>query len=94
MCAVDAVSVLVETNNPRIYWATVKRRNPELFAGCKQLKLPARDGKRYLTDVIDDYALSALIAVVRSARKDIFLKWLESVGSSVDEKSKQKEDAS
>ena len=46
------------------------------------------------TDVIDDYALSALIAVVRSARKDIFLKWLESVGSSVDEKSKQKEDAS
>ena len=90
MCAADVISVLVETSNPRVYWATVKRRNPELFADCKQLKLPARDGKRYLTDVIDDKALNALIAIVHSPKTNIFVKWLESVGDSIDEKSKQK----
>lgn len=90
MCAMDVVAALVETSNPRVYWATVKRRNPQLFADCKQLKLPARDGKRYLTDVIDEQTLNALIAVIRSGKKDIFLKWLSAVGSSIDEKSKRK----
>ena len=47
MCAADVVEALADTKNPRMYWATVKRRNPELFANCKQLKLPAKDGKRY-----------------------------------------------
>ncbi len=90
MCAVDATAALTETSNPRVYWSTVKRRNSELFANCEQLKLPARDGKRYLTDVIDEQALNALIAVIRSGKKDIFLRWLSSVGTSIDEKSKQK----
>ncbi len=90
MCAVDVVAALAETSNPRVYWATVKRRNPQLFANCKQLKLPARDGKRYLTDVIDEASQNALIAVVRSGKEDVFLRWLSSVGSSIDEKSKQK----
>lgn len=90
MCAVDVVAALAETSNPRVYWATVKRRNPQLFANCKQLKLPARDGKRYLTDVIDEASRNALIAVIQSGKKDVFLRWLSSVGSSIDEKSKQK----
>ena len=84
------IAALAETSNPRVYWATVKRRNPQLFANCKQLKLPARDGKRYLTDVVDEQDLNALIAVIRSGKKEVFLRWLSSVGSSVDEKSKQK----
>ena len=88
MCASDVAAALKETSNPRTYWATVKRRKPELFANCKQLKLPARDGKRYLTDVIDETALNALIAVTQSKRRDVFLKWLAALGSSVDEKSK------
>ena len=90
MCAADVVAALAETSNPRVYWATVKRRNPQLFANCKQLKLPARDGKRYLTDVIDEASRNALIAVIQSGKKDVFLRWLSSVGSSIDEKSKQK----
>ena len=61
-----------------------------MFANCKQLKLPARDGKRYLTDVIDEASRNALIAVIQSGKKDVFLRWLSSVGSSIDEKSKQK----
>ena len=90
MCSADVVAALAETSNPRVYWATVKRRNPQLFANCKQLKLPARDGKRYLTDVIDEASRNALIAVIQSGKKDVFLRWLSSVGSSIDEKSKQK----
>ena len=90
LCAADVATALVETSNPRVYWGTVKRRNVQLFANCKQLKLPAKDGKRYKTDVIDETMLNALIAVVRSNKKDVFVKWLSSVGSSIDEKSKQK----
>ena len=52
--AVDFVNAIVETNNPRIYWATIKRRNSESFTNCKQLKLPSRDGKSYMTDVLVD----------------------------------------
>ena len=90
LCAADVVSALAETNNPRVYWAAVKRRNTQLFTNCKQLKLPARDGKKYKTNVIDEFMLNALIAVIRSSKKEVFVKWLSSVGSSLDEKSKQK----
>ncbi len=89
-CAADVVQAIVETKNPRIYWATVKRRNPELFADCKQLKIPAPDGKLRYTDVIDDAQLDSLIAVVRSPRKAVFRSWLDSLHSSLDEKSKEK----
>ena len=90
MCAVDAVSALVDTNNERIYWATVKRRNPELFANCKQLKLPAKDGKLRVTDVIDDRQLFDLFTVLPSVKKDVFKKWMDTLHSSVDERSRLK----
>ena len=59
----DVVAAIVDTSNPRVYWATVKRRNIQLFANCKQLKLTASDGKRYNTDVINDEMLNAMMAV-------------------------------
>lgn len=45
---------LTRSKNPRVYWAQLKRRNPQLITICKQLKLTASDGKRYMTDVVDD----------------------------------------
>ena len=90
LCVTDVVAAIVDTTNPRVYWATVKRRNSELFANCKQLKLKASDGKRYSTDVIDDEMLKSLMAVLRSPKKEVFQKWLASVGSTLDEKSKLK----
>lgn len=90
MAAVDIVGALVDTNNPRIYWATVKRRNSELFANCKQLKLIAGDGKLRNTDVLDDKEIGILMAVLPAAKKDIFVKWLGAVSDPIDEKSKQK----
>ena len=90
LCAVDVVAAIADTANPRMYWYTVKRRNAQLLANCKQLKLPARDGKKYKTDVIDENMLHVLMAVIRSNKKDVFVKWLASVNDSIDEKSKQK----
>jgi len=86
----DVVAAVVETKNPRIYWATLKRRNSQLFANCKQLKMTASDGKKYHTDVINDEMLDALMAIIRSPKKDVFQRWIHSVGSTLDEKSKQK----
>ena len=86
----DVVAAIADTTNPRIYWYTVKRRNNQLLANCKQLKLPASDGKKYKTDVIDETTLNSLMAVIRSNKKGVFIKWLTSVNNSVDEKSKQK----
>ena len=37
-CAADIAEALTKSKNPRVYWATIKRRNGELFAICKQLK--------------------------------------------------------
>ena len=89
-CAVDIIEALSLSNSPRIYWATIKRRNPELIAICKQLKLTAKDGKKYLTDVIDDDGLNLLIAIIPSKKSAVFLKWVRTKGTSIDEQSKNK----
>ena len=90
LCAVDIIEALSLSSSPRIYWATIKRRNSELFANCKQLKLTAKDGKKYLTDVIDDDGLNLLIAILPSKKSDVFLKWVKTKGTSIDEQSKNK----
>ena len=46
-CAVDIAEALTRSKNPRVYWAQIKRRNPQLITICKQLKLAARDGLFY-----------------------------------------------
>lgn len=89
-CAMDVAEALTNTTNPRVYWATVKRRRPELIAICKQLKLKARDGKFYNTDVVDDAGLNIVIASIPSKKKEVFAKWMKNMESDLDEKSKRK----
>ncbi len=90
LCAVDIIEALSLSSSPRIYWATIKRRNSELIAICKQLKLTAKDGKKYLTDVIDDDGLNLLMAILPNKKSDVFLKWVKTKGTSIDEQSKNK----
>ena len=90
LCAVDIVEALSLSTSPRIYWATLKRRNPQLIAICKQLKLTASDGKKYLTDTIDDDGLNLLISVLPNKKTDAFLQWIKAKGTSIDEQSKRK----
>ena len=69
---------------------TLKKRNFELSSICRQLKLTAKDGKKYLTDVIDDDGLNLLIAILPGKKSGVFLKWVKTKGTSIDEQSKNK----
>ena len=89
-CAADIAEALTKSKNPRVYWATVKRRNGELFTNCKQLKLKARDGKFYNTDVVDESGLNTVIALIPSKKSELFARWMKNMETSPDEKSKQK----
>ena len=89
-CAVDIAEALTESKVPRKYWNTLKTRNPQLSSICRQLKLPARDGKTYLTDVIDDNGVNMVIAIIPSKKSAVFLKWMKTMGTSIDEQSKEK----
>ena len=89
-CATDIAEALTKSKNPRSYWNAIKRRNFQLSTICRQLKLTAKDGKKYLTDVVDEEGVNALIAIIPSKKTLIFDKWLKGMGTSIDEKSKQK----
>ena len=89
-CATDVAEVLTKSKNPRSYWNAIKRRNPQLSTICRQLKLTAKDGKKYLTDVVDEEGINSVIAIIPSKKTLVFDKWLKGMGTSFDEKSKQK----
>ena len=89
-CAADIAEALTKSRNPRVYWATLKRRNSELFANCKQLKLKAKDGKYYDTDVVDEAGLNAIIALIPGKKAEVLASWMKNMETSLDEKSKQK----
>lgn len=88
--AVDIIDALVKTTNPRRYWSDLKRRNSKMFANCVQLKLTARDGKKYQTDVLNETQLNSLIAIVTKTDKEGLTNWLKGLNNPLDEKSKQK----
>lgn len=89
-CAMDIAEALTKSKNPRVYWAQLKRRNPQLITICKQLKLTASDGKKYMTDVVDDDGVNTVIALIPSKKSAVFENWLKGMGTSIDDKSKQK----
>ena len=89
-CAMDIAEALTKSANPRSYWNKIKSRKPELSTICRQLKLKARDGKFYNTDVVDDAGLNMVIALIPSKKTAVFSKWMKDMETSVDEKSKQK----
>lgn len=89
-CATDIAEALTKSKNPRVYWAAMKRRNPQLITICKQLKLKASDGKTYLTDVVDENGVTLITALIPAKNRENFSSWVKGIGSTVDEKSKQK----
>ena len=88
--ATDVVFALTDSNNPRIYWSAIKRRNPELNTFCRQLKLFSDDGKKYLNDVIDENGIKKLGRILRSKNNSEFEKWLDGSFDPIDEQSKRK----
>ncbi|MBO4453460.1 MAG: Bro-N domain-containing protein [Paludibacteraceae bacterium] len=86
---VDVVGVLTDQNTARgatIYWAVLKKRlknegADELITNCKQLKMEAADGKKYITDVADADQLLRIIQSIPSKKAEPFKQWLAQVGA-------------
>ena len=82
---VDVVEVLTDSPNPRKYWSVLKTRlkkeGSELATNCSQLKMPAADGKKYLTDVADTEQVLRIIQSIPSKKAEPLKRWLAEVGS-------------
>ena len=82
---VDIVHVLTESENARKYWSVLKNRlkkeGSQLTTNCSQLKMPAKDGKFYKTDVADTEQLFRLIQSIPSPKAEPFKLWLAKVAS-------------
>jgi DNA-damage-inducible protein D len=84
---VDIVQVLTQQpdyQTARKYWNKLKERlrteGSQSVTNCHRLKLPAADGKRYLTDVATAETLLRLVQSVPSPRAEPIKLWLAKVG--------------
>jgi prophage antirepressor-like protein len=80
---VDVVDVLTDSVDSRKYWNKLKQRLKEegnqSVTFCHQLKLPAADGKKYLTDVANTQQLFRLIQSIPSPKAEPFKLWIAQV---------------
>ena len=83
----DVVQALTEQPDRRSaakYWSVVKTRlkaeGVELPTICSQLKLPAADGKKYLTDVADLEGIFRIVQSIPSKKAEPLKLWLAEQG--------------
>ena len=82
---IDIVQVLTNSENARDYWFKMKQRvkaedGAELSTFCRQLKLPAADGKQRLTDCATAQSLLRIVQSVPSPKAEPIKLWLAKVG--------------
>lgn len=84
---VDIIQVLTQQpdfQTARKYWNKLKERlgkeGSQSVTNCHRLKLPAADGKNYLTDVANAETLLRLIQSVPSPKAEPIKLWLAKVG--------------
>ena len=82
---VDVVAALTDSVNPRDYWFKMKIREKdeagvELSTICRQLKLPAPDGKLRETDCANTEGIFRIIQSIPSPKAEPFKRWLAKVG--------------
>ena len=84
---VDVIGALTdnEYSKSRNYWKWLKGKlideGSELVSNTNQLKMKAKDGKMYLTDVLDTKGILRLIESVPSSKAEPFKLWLANLGS-------------
>ena len=78
----------------RNYWKYLKtklrKEESELVSATNQLKLRASDGKRYLTDVLDNDGVIALAKSFPNNKASRFIEWFTNSDESIDGKSRSK----
>ena len=81
---VDVVAVLTDSEDSRKYWnklcQRLKEEESEVVTDCHQLKLPASDGKYYLTDCANTKSMLRIIQSIPSKKAEPFKLWLAQVG--------------
>jgi len=84
---VDIIRVLTQQPDykaARNYWKVLKHRlnkdGSQLVTNCNQLKMPAADGKSYLTDVANAETLLRLVQSVPSPNAEPIKLWLARTG--------------
>lgn len=81
---VDVIGVLTESSRARKYWSDLKNKlkneGSELSENVGQLKMKAKDGKVYATDVLNTKGILRLIESVPSPKAEPFKIWLASLG--------------
>ena len=84
---VDVIGALTDSKDASDYLTTLKRRlskdeGSQLPTNCRKLKMKSlKDGKNYLTDVLDTKGILRLIESVPSPKAEPFKLWLANVGS-------------
>ena len=84
---IDIVQVLTQQQDyqtARKYWNKLKQRltkeGSQSVTNCHRLKLPAADGKNYLTDVATAETLLRLVQSIPSPKAEPIKLWLAKVG--------------
>jgi DNA-damage-inducible protein D len=81
---VDIVAILTESVDAGAYWRKLKQRlieeGSQVVTNCHGLKLEAKDGKKYLTDVADVETIFRLVQSVPSPKAEPIKLWLARVG--------------
>lgn len=81
---VDIMKILTDSVDAGAYWRKLKQRlkeeGSEVVTKCHELKLVAKDGKKYPTDVADVETIFRLVQSVPSPKAEPFKLWLAKVG--------------
>ena len=78
---VDVIEVLTDSYNPRNYWSMLKKREPQLYTICVQLKLEATDGRQRSTDCAHTEGVLRIVMSVPSPKAEPLKLWLAQVGT-------------
>ena len=80
---VDVLAIATKSSDARNYWKVLKNRlkkgQNKLVTECNQLKMPASDGKLYLTDVADEETMLQILKLVAEEYVLPFRLWFDNL---------------